>query len=1241
MASKEVAELSIGLSLDTGNTSRDINNINKVIRNTEKDFKSAGKGVENFEKTFTGLDAKIQKTSKQIDLYNLKLDKQKEAYDKLKGTLDKQVAELEKIENTLGKGSKEWEKQAELVQKNSIKLNKLGTDINDTTSTISKLENELAESQKSFNELGNETATLEDKLEQLNKEILEEQKEWDKLSQEIEESGKKFKNLDTTLNHMKNQMEFLQRAANLLETEISSLNSELNRNEQEYKQLSQEIQRTENELQQAKSEFGESSQEAQQLSTKLNGLKDDYMRVGKEIDSTKQDLSQLNNELKDTKQDMNKLSQEIREMPWDAIQKDLETTKQKYEDLADKTEGLTTKLAVVGGAGTAAFIQASDATSHFKGALGVTNEEAEKLTERAKELNHKGFDFSEAVEAITLVDQTMSELLKPDEIQGFTQDALSLAKTFEVDVNDVVKASSLMMKNFGIDGKQATDIITKGFQNGLNVSGDWIDTLWEYSVQFSDLGFSADETFSIINKGMELGIFNTDKLADMVKESNIRLKEMGKAQVEGVKDLGLSTTTVQKNIAAGGETAAKQMAEVAQKVLEVKDPVEQNAIAVAIFGTMFEDLGLDGVRAIASVKDAQVDLKGSTDEMSQSLEESLGMQLRGKLAELKEPLMRIGEAMIPIIDSAIELTSQFAEWFSSLDQGTIDVLVGFGLMVAGISPIMKVLANTTTVTQFLTSNLGKLGADAVGTGGKFGIFGASATTLSSVALPLVVLALAKIMDSVGDSETSILGLQDHFGSFGVFLGGICEFISGVWDLTIGTIATGATLIMDLIAAAIDGPGGFTVKEAWQKFNDDMNQKHMDAMSKLSLNTTQGMSQLRNATDVELNNVLTIYDSVLGQIPNITSGKMDMASTQLASKLQGMSNTELTILQGMNDQTKWMFDGIKAGMNIDQITQQLTNNFEKGKMAGLTNTKSLEEGVKNGMDLTKQHMGNKTKEGAAAVDKNTKDANSKAKSNADKTAQDVGNAYNKVADNAKQGSSKVAQNTDDDFKKANRSVQQSATDMYNGSKNSYSKMADVARSEGTRMYNGVSTSAERMAQKAKSAASDMYRGVTTSARLMANSVIGDWNRISSALSRSITGNVKVVKTTVSKTEKAQPRLRSIPTMLMSSEPMLLRDIPTVKLPDITPYNLNDGYYNSATNKSKSLLSPKNNSNSKLEETLAEQNELLYKLIDILASGENKKFEIPIIVDGRELARSVAQYKGEIDEYDSRNASFAYR
>ena len=44
------------------------------------------------------------------------------------------------------------------------------------------------------------------------------------------------------------------------------------------------------------------------------------------------------------------------------------------------------------------------------------------------------------------------------------------------------------------------------------------------------MGFTAEEALTIISAGMKDGAFNTDKLADGLKNFNIRMKEMGNDQ---------------------------------------------------------------------------------------------------------------------------------------------------------------------------------------------------------------------------------------------------------------------------------------------------------------------------------------------------------------------------------------------------------------------------------------------------------------------------------------------------------------------------------------------------------------------------------------------------------------------------------------------------------------------------------------------------------------------------------------
>ena len=56
-----------------------------------------------------------------------------------------------------------------------------------------------------------------------------------------------------------------------------------------------------------------------------------------------------------------------------------------------------------------------------------------------------------------------------------------------------------MMENFGISASEAYDYIARGAQNGLDYSGELLDNISEYSVQFKKMGLSASDMFTIFS----------------------------------------------------------------------------------------------------------------------------------------------------------------------------------------------------------------------------------------------------------------------------------------------------------------------------------------------------------------------------------------------------------------------------------------------------------------------------------------------------------------------------------------------------------------------------------------------------------------------------------------------------------------------------------------------------------------------------------------------------------------------
>ena len=111
---------------------------------------------------------------------------------------------------------------------------------------------------------------------------------------------------------------------------------------------------------------------------------------------------------------------------------------------------------------------------------------------------------------MSLVDRNMKNI-SPDEIVEATEAALALQDTFEYGVEESTRAAAAIQKNFGGSAKEAFSLIAAGAQNGLDYSGELIDTINEYSSQFSKLGFTADGMFQLLQSGADSTAWNLDK----------------------------------------------------------------------------------------------------------------------------------------------------------------------------------------------------------------------------------------------------------------------------------------------------------------------------------------------------------------------------------------------------------------------------------------------------------------------------------------------------------------------------------------------------------------------------------------------------------------------------------------------------------------------------------------------------------------------------------------------------------
>ncbi len=295
------------------------------------------------------------------------------------------------------------------------------------------------------------------------------------------------------------------------------------------------------------------------------------------------------------------------------------------------------------------------AMNQFVASTGKSTEETERYQKVLEGIykNNYGESFEDIGQAMAEVTKQMGDM-DDAALQEVTESAYALRDTFDYDIPESTRAAKAMMDNFGVSGEEAMSLIAAGAQNGLDYSGELLDSISEYSVQFGKLGLSADDMFSIFQKGAESGAFNLDKVGDAVKEFSIRAIDGSETTKAGFEALGLNADETAKKFAAGGDTAREAFKEVVKGLSEMEDPLEQNTAGVNLFGTMWEDLGPEAVAALAEISDGAYDTADAMGQIKEVKYDDLGSMLEGLKRSLELLLIPLGEQMIPILTELIE-----------------------------------------------------------------------------------------------------------------------------------------------------------------------------------------------------------------------------------------------------------------------------------------------------------------------------------------------------------------------------------------------------------------------------------------------------------------------------------------------------------------------------------------------------------------------------------------------------------
>jgi len=373
----------------------------------------------------------------------------------------------------------------------------------------------------------------------------------------------------------------------------------------------------------------------------------------------------------------------------------LERVREKFDTAA---AGIGAGVGVALGVGVAESLNVEAANAKLAAQLGIGPQKAAELSKVSASVyaGAWGDSVQTVNDAIRGVYQNIGDTSKAKGgLEGVTTKALALAETFDQEVGPTTAAVGQMLKTgLAKNADEAFDILTRGFQTGANKADDLLDTVNEYGTQWRKFGLDGQTAMGLLSQGLKGGARDADIVADSIKEFSIRAIDGSQTTADGFKMIGLNADEMAAKIGKGGSSATGALDLTLDRLRGIKDPVQQSAAAVALFGTQSEDLGqalysLDPSTAVSALGK----VGGAADKMAKTVGDSPASALE---SFKRQAVQKLGEVAGTFIKFATENKAVFVPLTYTLAGLAATVLVVKAAMIT-YSAIAAVVAGANAI----------------------------------------------------------------------------------------------------------------------------------------------------------------------------------------------------------------------------------------------------------------------------------------------------------------------------------------------------------------------------------------------------------------------------------------------------------------------------------------------------------------------------------------------------------------
>ncbi|WP_432008933.1 phage tail tape measure protein [Streptomyces bacillaris] len=364
------------------------------------------------------------------------------------------------------------------------------------------------------------------------------------------------------------------------------------------------------------------------------------------------------------------------------------------ESRLDKMAGPAALAGVAAGGalalGLSSAMDITEARSSLRDQLGLTAEEAERAGGIAGDVFTAGFGGSmeDATEAVAAVGSSVADLgdLTDAEMADMSKAAMALAKRFEIDLADAASAAGNMVKNgLAKDGTEAFDVLAKAAETvPKSMRADLSIAVNEYGKHWARIGLDAKDAMGMMSQYVAAGGRDIDQAGDVLHEFARITSEETERAADAFKELGLPAKQMLADINKGGPGAKAALQRTIEALRGVKDPADQSALAVELFGDMAGE-SADALWAMdpatAAAATGLDKAAGASKDLTEAMENDPAQQMDAAMRTLTQGL---GEALLPVILKLSEFMTENKELMKLVVPIVLGLAVALGVFAAAV-----------------------------------------------------------------------------------------------------------------------------------------------------------------------------------------------------------------------------------------------------------------------------------------------------------------------------------------------------------------------------------------------------------------------------------------------------------------------------------------------------------------------------------------------------------------------------